>query len=61
MWNMWCATQYEGTAQLSSLTELKLHLVLLYFIGWTINCEGAKETGVPEENTWQRASENAAY
>ena len=30
------ATWYEGTAQLLSLTELKLHLVELYFIGWTI-------------------------
>ena len=30
------ATWYEGTAQLSSLTELKLHLLELYFISCTI-------------------------
>ena len=29
------ATWYKGTAQLLSLTELKLHLFELYFIGWT--------------------------
>ena len=28
-----CATWYEGTAQLLSLTELKSHLFELYFIG----------------------------
>ena len=32
-----CATWYEGTAELLSLTELKLHLFELYYIGWTIN------------------------
>ena len=31
------ATWYEGTAQLLSLTELKSHLLELYFIDWTIN------------------------
>ena len=30
------ATWYEGTAQLLSLTELKLHLFELYFVGWII-------------------------
>ena len=30
------ATWYKGTAQLLSLTELKLHSFELYFIGWTI-------------------------
>ena len=30
------ATWYEGTAQLLSLTELKLHLFKLYFVGWII-------------------------
>ena len=30
---MLCATWYEGTAQLFSLTELKSHLFELYFIG----------------------------
>ena len=32
-----CATWYEGTVQLLSLTGLKLHLFELYFISWTIN------------------------
>ena len=40
------ATWYEGTAQLLSLTELKLHLVELYFIGWTI--KPMKEGRKPE-------------
>ena len=31
-----CATWYEGTAQLLSLTEFKSYLFDLYFIGWTI-------------------------
>ena len=31
------ATWYEGTAQLLSLTKLKLHLFELYFVGWTRN------------------------
>ena len=34
MCNMWYAMWYEGIAQLFILTELKLHLFLLYFIGW---------------------------
>ena len=33
MGNMLCATWYEGTAQLFSLAELKLHLFKLYVIG----------------------------
>ena len=40
------ATWYEGTAQLWSLTELKLHLFELYFIGWTI--KPMKEGRKPE-------------
>ena len=32
-----CATWYEGTAQLLSLTEFQSHLFEHYFIGWTIN------------------------
>ena len=56
------ATWYEGTAQLLSLTELKSHLFELYFVGWTIKTdEGGEETGVPGENLWRRASENATY
>ena len=31
--NTWCATWYEGTAWLLSLTDLKSHLFELYFIG----------------------------
>ena len=39
-----CATWYEGTAQLLSLTELKSHLFELYFVGWIIKLmkEGRK-------------------
>ena len=37
MRNISCATWYEGTAQLLSLTELKSQLFELYFIAWTIN------------------------
>ena len=33
---VFCATWYEGTAQLLSLTEMKSHRFELYFIGWTI-------------------------
>ena len=40
------ATWYEGTAQLLSLTELKSHLLELYFIGWTI--KPMKEGRKPE-------------
>ena len=40
------ATWYEGTAQLLSLTELKLHLFEFYFIGWTI--KPMKEGRKPE-------------
>ena len=29
-----CTTCYKGTAELLSLTELKLHLIVRYFIGW---------------------------
>ena len=43
---MLCATWYEGTAQLLSLTELKSHLFQLYFIGWTI--KPMKEGRKPE-------------
>ena len=40
------AAWYEGTAQLSSLTELKLHLFELYFVGWII--KPMKEGRKPE-------------
>ena len=43
---MLCATWYEGTAQLFSLTELKSYLFELYFIGWTIKLK--KEGRKPE-------------
>ena len=43
---MSCATWYEGTAQLPSLTELKSHLFELYFIGWII--KPMKEGRKPE-------------
>ena len=44
------ATWYEGTAQLLSLTELKLHLFELYFIAWTIKpMEEGEETDYLEK------------
>ena len=46
------ATWYEGTAQLLSLTEFKLHLLQLYLLAETLTVEGGKETGVPGENHW---------
>ena len=58
------ATWYEGTAQLLSLTEVKSHLLELYLTGWTIKPikdEGREKAGVPGENPWRRASENATY
>ena len=50
MCNMLCATWYEGTAQLLSLTELKSHFFQLHFIGWTTNKEEGEETRVSREN-----------
>ena len=38
------APWYEGTAQLLSLTELKLHLFELYFIGWTLSTQPSYRT-----------------
>ena len=56
------ATWYDGTAQILSLTELKSHLFELDFIGWTSKpMKDGEETGVPGENPWRRASENATY
>ena len=43
------ATWYEGTAQLSSLTELKLHLFEHYFIGWAINLWRRRKPEFPEK------------
>ena len=60
--NMQYATWYEGTAQVLSLTELKSHLFELYFCGLKpLTDEGGEETGVPGENPWRQASENATY
>ena len=51
MCNMSCATWYEGTAQLLSLTELESHLFEFYFIlPEPLTDEGGVETGVPGEN-----------
>ena len=56
------ATWYEGTAQLLSLTELKSHLFLRFIVlAEPLTDEGGEETGVPGENPWWRASENATY
>ena len=48
---MSCATWYEGTAQLSSLTELKSHLFELYSLAEPLADEGGEETGVPRKKT----------
>ena len=49
--NMPCATWYEGTAQLLSVTELKPLFVLL---AEQLTDEGGEETGVPGENPRRR-------
>ena len=57
-----CATWYEGTAQLLSLIEFELHLFELFILlAEPLTDEGGEETGVPRENPWRRASENATY
>ena len=55
------ATWYEGTAQLLSMTKSKSHLFELYLLAEPLTDEGGEETGVPGENPWRRASENATY
>ena len=47
--NISCATWYGETAQLLSLTELKLHLYLI-ICSWLKPDEEREETGVPREN-----------
>ena len=51
---MLCATWYEWTAQLLSLTELKPHLFELFkiLLAEPLTDEGGEETGVPGENPW---------
>ena len=64
MCNMSCATWYEGTAQLLSLTELKSHLFEIFFLfclAEPLTDEGGEETGVPNDNPWRLASENATH
>ena len=56
-----CATWYEGTAQLLSLTELKSHLFNFILLAEPLTDEGGEETGVPGENPRRRASKNATY
>ena len=50
------ATLYEGTAQLLNLTEFKSH-----FFSFILLAEPLTDKGVPGENPWRRASENATY
>ena len=52
MSNMSCATRYEGTAHLLSLTELKSRVFQLFFFHRLkpVTDEGRDETGVPGEN-----------
>ena len=53
-----CATWYEGTAQLLSLTEFKSESFELFiFLAELLINEG----GVARENPWRRASENATH
>ena len=53
---------YKGTAQLSSLTEIKFHFISALLVGETIQpMKEREETGVAAENPWRRASENTTY
>ena len=55
------ATWYEGTAQLliwQSWIRIYFSFILLAKL---LTDEGGAETGVPGENPWRRASENAIY
>ena len=54
---------YEGTAQLLSLTEFKSLFFKNSFniLAEPLTDEGGEETGVPGENPWRRATENATY
>ena len=54
-----CATWYEGTAQLLSLTELDRIYFSFVLLAEPLSDEGGEETGVPRENPQRRASENA--
>ena len=56
-----CATWQERTVKLLSLTELKLHLFELYFIGWTINRLRRGGNWSTHRKPPRRASENATY
>ena len=50
--NMSCATWYEGTVQLSSLTEFNSHFFFFFFfLLKRFGDEGGEETGVPGEKT----------
>ena len=57
---MSCATWYEETAQLLSLS---LNCIDLSFIllAEALTDEGGEKTGEPRENPWRQASENATY
>ena len=54
------ATWYEATVQLLRLTECKSHLFeSLLLLAALLSDEGGEDIGVPGENPWRRASENA--
>ena len=55
------ATWYEWTAQLLSLTEFKSHYLSFILLAELLTGEGEEETGLPGENPWRRALENATY
>ena len=59
--NMPWATWYKGTAQLLSLTDFRSHIFSFILLSEPLTNKGGEETGVPGENRWRRASENATY
>ena len=56
------ATWYKGAAELLDLTDFEISFILAlsYWLDHKTD-EGGEETGVPGENPWRRASENATY
>ena len=56
-----CATWYEGTAQLLSLTGFNRVSLSFILLAEPFTDDGGEETGVPGEKPWRRASENATY
>ena len=55
------ATWNELTTQLLSLTELNRIYFNFILLAEALTDKGGEETGVPGEDPWRRASENATY